>query len=229
MGNLNVNNIRFICDTQFLLGGCSKIAVDHNSQRESEWHVSGKSCCLVVDHKIFRVDSKGRHLFCLCLVAGKNGRLKPGMHPATRSFQALRIAVNDELKSLEVALSDAFSCLSPGGRLQVISFHSLEDRIVKQFFLNAAGLQKSSNEDYEDSDVRAPQEYNHIPGETRHSKYIRKKSLTNELGERSGRIKNVAEGRYAKILTKRPIAPSDEEMSVNPRSRSAKLRVIEKK
>ncbi|KAG6545612.1 hypothetical protein Mapa_012966 [Marchantia paleacea] len=161
--------------------------------------------------------------------SGKNGRLKPGMHPATRSFQALRIAVNDELKSLEVALSDAFSCLSPGGRLQVISFHSLEDRIVKQFFLNAAGLHKGSNQDYEDSDVRVPQEYTHIPGETRHSKYIRKKSLTNELGERTGRIKNVAEGRYGKILTKRPIAPNDEEMSVNPRSRSAKLRVIEKK
>ncbi|KAL3700326.1 hypothetical protein R1sor_018348 [Riccia sorocarpa] len=97
---------------------------------------------------------------------GKGGRLKAGLHPATRSFQALRIAVNDELKSLEVALSDAFSCLSPGGRLQVISFHSLEDRIVKQFFLNAAGLQKQSSEDNEET-----QEYMHIPGETRHIRY----------------------------------------------------------
>ncbi|KAL2651618.1 hypothetical protein R1flu_019746 [Riccia fluitans] len=108
---------------------------------------------------------------------GKGGRLKPGLHPATRSFQALRIAVNDELKALEVALSDAFSCLSSGGRLQVISFHSLEDRMVKQFFLNAAGLQKQSGE----GDT---QEYTHIPGETRHSKYIRKKSVEAEFGER---------------------------------------------
>jgi len=94
------------------------------------------------------------------------------IHPATRTFQALRIAVNDELGALERTLADAPDLLSPGGRMAIISFHSLEDRIVKNAFRD--------------------------------------------------------DGRW-NVLTKKPLRPTDTEVNANFRSRSAKLRVAERR
>ncbi len=104
------------------------------------------------------------------------GRNYRGMkiHPATRTFQALRIATNSELTNLEQVIEKGFNRLSVGGRMSIISFHSLEDRIVKRAFVD-----------------------------------LKQKG-------------------YANIITKKPIAPSSEELINNPRSRSAKLRIIEK-
>jgi 16S rRNA (cytosine1402-N4)-methyltransferase len=111
---------------------------------------------------------------------GRGGRDR--IHPATRTFQALRIAVNAELEQLEQALPQAANLLRSGGRLAVISFHSLEDRIVKLFFRAESGYGGSAN-------------------------------------ERPARLR---------IITKKPIEASEAELAVNPRSRSAKLRVAEK-
>lgn len=122
-------------------------------------------------------------------IAGHVKRKRWDIHPATQTFQALRIAVNKELERLEQFLIAALQALKSGGRLAVITFHSLEDRIVKQRFV------------YEASD----------------------KESTSGIGgvflSKEPRIK---------ILTKKPIEASEEEVKLNPRSRSAKLRVIEK-
>ncbi len=102
------------------------------------------------------------------------------IHPATRTFQALRIAVNDELNNLKKALFQTVEVLEKGGRIVIISFHSLEDRIVKNFFKDSP--------------------------------------LTGDLPK----------GENLKVLTKKPVMPSEEEIKINRRSRSAKLRAITK-
>ena len=111
------------------------------------------------------------------------------IHPATRTFQALRIAVNDELEQLKFALQDAIGLLSSTARMAVISFHSLEDRIVKTFF-------------------RDEQKGCSCPPKIPMCVCGRKQTL--------------------KILTRKPIVPSEEEVAQNPRSISAKLRVAER-
>lgn len=154
-------------------------------------------------------------------ISGRQGWMKTSI----RVFQALRIAVNDELKTLESTLSDAFSCLSPKGRLAVISFHSLEDRIVKQSFLNIINKDPSNI-----SNIVTVETFGHIPGETRYNKHRRKALALESCAQGSSEewSKHRKEGKYATILTKRPIRPTIEEESVNRRCRSAKLRVIEK-
>jgi len=102
-----------------------------------------------------------------------------GIHPATRTFQALRISVNEELNNLKAFLGDAPDLLHPGGRLCIISYHSLEDRIVKNHFREWAR------------------------GEERKTPPFT-------------------------LLTPKPVVPSGEEVSRNPRARSAKMRAVEK-
>ncbi len=114
---------------------------------------------------------------------------RSGPHPAKRTFQAIRIEVNNELEILEKGLQDFIEVLNPGGRICVISFHSLEDRIVKNVF------KKSS------MGCICPPEYP---------------------------VCNCNRKANFKIVTKKPIAASEQEKEKNPRSRSAKLRVGEK-
>jgi 16S rRNA (cytosine1402-N4)-methyltransferase len=112
-----------------------------------------------------------------------------GIHPATRTFQALRIAVNEELEGLEEFISEAFGFLKPGGRMVVIAFHSLEDRIVKRSFRRLAGQCVCD----------VPPELCTCPRQ-----------------------------QLAGLITQRPMTPSPEELAVNPRARSARLRSLER-
>jgi len=119
----------------------------------------------------------------------KKGKKAKFHHPATQTFQALRIAVNDELNALKEALDGSIDILKKGGRVAVISYHSLEDRIVKHFFKELA------------RDCICPKEV--LKCECRGKPVI-------------------------ELITKKPVVPSDKEISENPRARSAKLRVVKK-
>ncbi|CAH8270725.1 unnamed protein product [Arabidopsis lyrata] len=144
--------------------------------------------------------------------AGRGGR-QGWIKTATRVFQGLRIAVNDELKTLQNSLYSSFDVLGPGGRLAVISFHSLEDRVVKQTFLNILGFQR--------------EEINGEGNSVKPERQIEER-VEKELKEKEAWIKQTVIGSKGVILTKRPITPSEEEERLNRRARSAKLRVIQK-
>lgn len=111
------------------------------------------------------------------------------IHPATRTFQALRLAVNHELDSLERFLAHALECLKPGGRLCIVAFHSLEDRIIKNTFREWAKA------------CSCPQDLPQC-----------------ECGGQP----------RVRMITRKPVRPDAGEIEANPRSRSARLRVVEK-
>ena len=113
-----------------------------------------------------------------------------GHHPATRVFQALRMAVNDEMGELEKALEDGMSILKPGGRFAIITFESLTDRVVKRFFAAHVGRMVSLQQGGERWEGALPR---------------------------------------AVAVTRKAVRAAEEEVNLNPRSRSAKLRVIEVK
>ncbi|TVY00575.1 16S rRNA (cytosine(1402)-N(4))-methyltransferase RsmH [Cohnella terricola] len=115
---------------------------------------------------------------------------RTGPHPAKRSFQALRIAVNDELGAFQEALEQAIDCLLPGGRVAVITFHSLEDRICKTTFAK------------EVASCSCPPDF-----------------PVCVCGGGDGRLR---------LTPRKPIVPSEQELEINPRARSSKLRIAEK-
>lgn len=117
------------------------------------------------------------------------GARKDGPHPAKRTFQAIRIEVNKELEILEKTIDDMTDLLNPAGRLCVITFHSLEDRIVKNAFKK------------QENPCTCPPEFP---------------------------VCVCGKEPKAKIITRKPVLPSDEELSFNHRSRSAKLRILER-
>jgi len=125
---------------------------------------------------------------------------RSGNHPATRSFQALRIKVNDELGEIERALAAAVVLLAPGGRLVVVSFHSLEDRIVKQFMISAAG--------------REPAPSRHDPGGLLRRAAPRFKMIGDRL-VRPGdaEVSANARARSARLRAIERVAPSNGEMA----------------
>jgi 16S rRNA (cytosine1402-N4)-methyltransferase len=142
------------------------------------------------------------------------------IHPATRTFQALRIAVNSEIEGLGQFVSTAISYLNTGARLAIISFHSLEDRIVKNTFRLESGICQCDQRRFPpglDAPVVARQSAGSFETVAPESA-----AGSETLCARCGARKRVT------ILTRKPVRPTEEEMNSNPRSRSARLRVCER-
>ena len=143
---------------------------------------------IVAERKIKPIETTGELVEVIKKAVPKGAR-KDSPHPAKRTFQALRIAVNNELGILEQAIEDMAGLLAPGGRLCIITFHSLEDRIVKQTFHRL------------EHPCTCPPEF-----------------PVCVCGKKPS----------IRVITRKPILPSEEELEFNPRARSAKLRILEK-
>jgi len=156
--------------------------------RYGEERASRRIARAIVDHRGQQpITRTGELAGIVAKVLGRRGKIDP----ATRTFQALRIYVNDELGELERALAAAETLLRPGGRLVVVAFHSLEDRIVKQFLTAKSGQTARPSRHLPDRPLdRTPPCF--------------------------------------RPLSKRPITPSAEEIKLNPRARSARLRAAER-
>jgi len=155
---------------------------------EERW-ASRIARCVAIERKRAPIDTTDRLVEIIKDAIPAAARRKGG-HPARRTFQALRLEVNGELRNLEEALPQTVRWLRRGGRVVFISYHSLEDRIVKRFFTEHGSSCHCSSE----------------PG-----------ACVCEAAE------------VLRIITRKPVVPSQEEVSTNPRARSAKLRVAEKR
>ena len=147
---------------------------------------SRKIAKAIIEQRIIRPISSTLEFADLIYQLKKYSKKKEKKHPATKTFQAIRIHINDELEELRSLLDFSLECLKPGGRIVIISFHSLEDRIVKRFFRDNSRIDPNLS-----------------------------------------KLPNLEDTSRLKVILKK-IKPSDEEIKVNPRARSAILRAAEK-
>ena len=172
-----------------------RILRDYGEERH--WRLLAKRICEARVEK--EIKTTRELVAALGNVPGKWGSI----HPATRAFQGIRIAVNDELGAVEDVIPAAIDALRPGGRLAIISFHSLEDSIVKKRFRYFAGQAEPQS----DADAL----------------------LSSRVGAYSTVAQQVEKPpKVVRLITRKPKVPSQKEIDANVRSRSAKLRVCEK-
>jgi 16S rRNA (cytosine1402-N4)-methyltransferase len=170
-----------------IVNNCDVVELAEILYKYGEERQSRRIAAAIVKNRPYQTTVQLANVISQVLPYQKRRTGRKPVHPATRVFQALRIAVNDELATIERSLPVALDLLAPGGRLAVISFHSLEDRIVKRAFKDAS------------TEIVSP------PGMV--------------LEEKSAAVR---------LITRKPVTASQEEIARNPRSRSARLRVVEK-